>query len=94
MFLSHPTYRRERVRGFYKGFLPNAIRYVPASCITLMTVEYMVKYFRDDEQPNLDSGVLLRSIVGPLVREQSKESEPVREQSSEWSELLTQKGQA
>lgn len=51
------------MRGFYKGFLPNAIRYVPATCITLMTVEYMIKFFRD-EQADLD-GVLLRSICGP-----------------------------
>ncbi len=38
------TYRREGVRGFYKGLLPGNLRVLPSVCITFVVYENIVHF--------------------------------------------------
>lgn len=39
--------RKEGILGLYGGFLPNLIRVIPNSSITLMTYEFVNSFMRD-----------------------------------------------
>jgi singapore isolate B (sub-type 7) whole genome shotgun sequence assembly, scaffold_12 len=39
--------RKEGIVGFYGGLLPNLIRVIPSSSLTLMTYEFVNSWLRD-----------------------------------------------
>ncbi len=49
-------FRNEKVRGFYKGLIPNLLRVVPATALTFMVYEHTSHFLAGYRKKAVDKG--------------------------------------